>query len=118
MSIVAILGDGAFGTALATVLAHNGHVVKLWCHNPAVMVSINNTRINERYLPGIHLDEGITPTTDLAQALHEVSFIIEAIPVKFLRSVFTEAKKVVHVEASWILLSKGIEQDTLLFCRY
>ncbi|MCK4517688.1 glycerol-3-phosphate dehydrogenase, partial [Candidatus Babeliales bacterium] len=58
---VTILGAGAWGTAVATILAANGHTVKLWCFEQAIVDSIIKDRINKRYLPGIELDNKVTP---------------------------------------------------------
>lgn len=111
---LAVLGDGAFGTACAQVLANNGYKVILWCNNPAVAMSIQKSRRNPRYLPGIELPETIIATTDLAEAL-TASLIFQAIPVKFLRSVLTNACSYAREDHLWVSLSKGIEQETLLF---
>jgi glycerol-3-phosphate dehydrogenase (NAD(P)+) len=114
MKNIGVLGEGAWGTAVATLLANNGFTVKLWCHDPAVAQSIRDTRYNKRYLPGIYLDELIIPTFDLSQAVGNASWVFEAIPVKFLRDVLEQVKDVEVSEQKWIILSKGIEQETLL----
>jgi glycerol-3-phosphate dehydrogenase (NAD(P)+) len=111
---ISVLGDGAFGTAIALVLADNGYTVALWCHNAAVADSIRTTGCNTLYLPGIQLPESIVPTTDIAQALAESCWVFEAVPVKFLRAVVEKAKPYSTREHTWIVLSKGIETDTLM----
>ena len=111
---VCVLGEGAWGTAVSTLLAHNGYTVKLWCHDPEVAQTIDTTRFNERYLPGVRLDELIMPVTNLSEAVGNVNWLFEAIPVQFLRTVLEQVKDVVIAEQKWIVLSKGIEQDTLL----
>ena len=110
---ITVLGDGAFGTAFATLLAHNGHTVHLWCHNPAVAIAIAAQRINSTYLPDIELSEKIIPTTSLQEAL-ENNIIFEAIPVQYMRSVLEQCKPYAKPSHRWIVLSKGIENDTLL----
>lgn len=114
MKTVCMIGEGAWGTAVSTLLAQNGYTVKLWCHDPQVADTIKRTRVNERYLPGIELDEKIQAITDLKRATCDVEWIFEAIPVKFLRSVLEEAKDCFSKNQTWVALSKGIEQDTLL----
>ena len=114
MKTVCVLGEGAWGTAVSTLLANNGFTVKLWCHDPAVAQSIIDTRYNEHYLPGVQLDELIMPITNLSEAVGTVSVVFEAIPVKFLRTVLEQVKDVVIDKQKWVVLSKGIEQDTLL----
>lgn len=110
---IAILGEGAWGTAIATLLANNGHEVFLWCHDATVKAAIEKNRTNATYLPGIILDHAIVPVTSL-DVLQQAHYIFEAVPVKFLRSVIQQAKSYYHDEQIWVVLSKGIEQDTLL----
>lgn len=115
MSTIVVIGEGAWGTAIATLLAENNHTVLLWCHDIAVKNALISTRYNDRYLPGIFLPETIIPVTDLNDALQKSSLIFEAIPVKFLRSVLEAVDPSLGAQKSWVLLSKGIEKDTLLF---
>jgi glycerol-3-phosphate dehydrogenase (NAD(P)+) len=115
MSIVTVIGEGAWGTAMATVLAENNHTVLLWCHDPEVKKAIETTRYNERYLPGILLHDLIVPVTNLNEAVAKSSWIFESTPVKFLRSVLMTLDKTLIVHKPWVILSKGIEKNTLLF---
>ncbi len=114
MKHVCVLGEGAWGTAIATVLAHNGHVVHLWCHDQTVANSIQNNRTNHRYAPDIQLYQNIIPYTDLATNFNEVSWIFQAIPVVYLRSVLKQFKPYFSPEQKWVLLSNGIEHSTLM----
>lgn len=114
MKHVCVLGDGAWGTAFATLLAHNGHAVKLWCYEADNAQLIARTRINERYLPGQILSDRIAPTASLSDALQGCDWIFEAIPVQYLRSVIKQAAPHVSNEQIWVVLSKGIEKDTFL----
>ena len=114
LKTVCMIGEGAWGTAVATLLAENGYTVKLWCYDSNVARSINEKRENDRYLPGILLDEKIQPTTDLMQATCDVKWVFEAIPVKFLCAVLQDAKECFSPNQVWVVLSKGIEQETLL----
>lgn len=110
---IAVLGDGAWGTAIATVLAYNGYTVKLWCYNNAVRCDIVTNKCNSRYLPGVQLSAHIIPLTDLQQVLEGVDTIFEAIPVLYMRSVLEQAKPFYRAHQIWIVLSKGIEVGTL-----
>lgn len=110
---ITILGDGAWGTAVAHCLAMNGYDVTLWCHNADVAESIMHKHINTRYLPDIHLSTSITATTDLKAAL-VADIIFEAIPVQFLRSILEQAGPFTRPEQTWVILSKGLEQHTFL----
>jgi glycerol-3-phosphate dehydrogenase (NAD(P)+) len=110
---ISVLGDGAWGTAFATVLAANGHPVTLWCFDPRAAGSITKTHENTVFLPGVKLSELITPTTDCAQACAS-DIIFQAIPVKFLRSALTKCAPHVTEKQLWVSLSKGIEDVTLM----
>lgn len=113
---VAILGAGAWGTAIATLFAHNGYRVLLWSHDPDVVTSIQEKGINERYLPEVVLDTSkIIPTTSLKEAVCGAKWVCEATPVAYLRGVLEQSKACFAKEQIWVVLSKGIEQNSLLF---
>lgn len=114
MKTVCVLGEGAWGTAVALLLADNGHHVKLWCYDEENAKAIERTRINEQYLPGFSLPELIVPTTSLEEAVCDSTWVFEAIPVQYLRSVIIEAAPCFSKDQVWVVLSKGIEKDTLL----
>lgn len=111
---VCVLGDGAWGTAVALLLADNGYTVSLWCHDQEVVRTIAERHCNERYLPGIKLPSSIIPTTDIQHAAIDARWIFQAVPVKFLRSVVVKAQPHVTRDQQWVVLSKGIEADTLM----
>lgn len=110
---VAVLGDGAFGTAFSTLLAANGHHVTLWCYNKTVAQSIAQAHENNTYLPEITLSPHIVPTLDVAQAC-KADVIFEAIPVPYLRQTITNCKQHARDGQYWISLSKGIEHERFL----
>lgn len=112
---VCVLGEGAWGTAVSSVLADNGHEVMLWCYNKDTAQEIAHHHTNSRYLPGIHLSELIVPVTDFKMAFDAVDYIFEAIPVEFLRTVLQQAGSFISRTCRWVILSKGIERTTLLF---
>ena len=113
MKKVVVLGAGAWGTAIATVLASNQHKVVIWSHEEDVVQSISHEHINKRYLPGIQLNRTIQSTIDIAQAVEDAEWIFEAIPVKYMRSVLEKVKLYYSPLQRWIVLSKGIEQQSL-----
>ena len=70
MNEIAIIGAGAWGTALAIVLGRNEtRRVRLWAHEKEVCETIARQRVNEKFLPGQHIPAGVTPCNDLAAAL-------------------------------------------------
>lgn len=114
---VTILGAGAWGSAVASLMANNGHQVTLWTHEADVADHINQTHTNQKYLSGAALHPAIMATTDVAAALAAVDWIVEAIPVVHLRSVLERVQQVAGAGVAgknWLLLSKGLEQTTNL----
>ena len=84
---VIVIGAGSWGSALAMVLARNGHPVFLWDCETALIQKLQQEQSNEQYLPGIKLLPLIHPVTDLQKALKECSDIIIAVPCNGLISV-------------------------------
>ncbi|MEN8259310.1 MAG: NAD(P)H-dependent glycerol-3-phosphate dehydrogenase [Pseudomonadota bacterium] len=77
---VSVLGAGSWGTALAILIARNGHETVLWGHDPAQIETLRTTRINERYLPGVELPDSLRLTSDLASAAYRVRTFLIAVP--------------------------------------
>lgn len=105
---VAVLGAGSFGTALANVLAENGHAVALWMRSEEQAKAMCECRRNPRHLKDIPLHEAVQPTADMAQALGKAPLVFVALPSTALRSALLPAAKQLD---SKILVSttKGIE---------
>src|SRR5687767_1087937 len=106
---IAVLGSGAWGTALAIELNAADHNVVVWGHNPTHVREINQTRANARYLPGITLNAAIEFTADLEHAVADSQFIVMATPSKALRET---AAKLNGFSGTIVSVSKGIEHDT------
>lgn len=113
---IAVLGAGAWGTAVASLLADNGTLVSLWSYEQNVAYDINTTRLNTKYLPNIALPTNIIATNNMHDALEGASTIFQAIPVAYLRSILQQVKHEAPSArfATWVILSKGIEQHTSL----
>lgn len=80
MKTIAVLGAGAWGTALAMQVARNGHQAQLWSHAPAELQAIAAAGCNQHYLPDIPLPSGIVLQQDLEQALQNSDFCLLVIP--------------------------------------
>ena len=106
MNDIAIIGAGAWGTALAIQAARAGNVVTLWARDPARAQAIASTRENPR-LPGIRLPESIAVTADLPAAAH--AFLL-AVPVQHMRAV---AARLPSGGAPFLVCAKGVEAGSL-----
>jgi glycerol-3-phosphate dehydrogenase (NAD(P)+) len=109
---IAVLGGGAWGSALASTARLSGHDVRLWARDAGTVEAINERRENPRYLPGLKLAEGIKATTDLREALREVDLVLAATPAQALRDMLLEAAGAVPRDIPVMLCAKGIEQKT------
>lgn len=87
---IAVLGAGAWGTALARLLGRNGHAVALWARDPAHATAIAAARENVRHLPGAALDDGVHPTSDLAAAVRGADAVVLAVPVRATEALLAE----------------------------
>ncbi len=76
---ISVLGAGSWGTALAMLLARNGHTVRLWDHNPAHVTELAERRENQRYLPGIPLPENLQMSLELKPVL-QTDLLLLVIP--------------------------------------
>lgn len=110
----AVIGAGSWGTALAMVLADNGHEVRLWGHKEAQIDEINTHRTNHKYLPDIKLPQGITGYSSLDSALRDLDIIILAVPTKAIRDVLKDLEQVSQQPLTVVHVSKGIEPDSLM----
>jgi glycerol-3-phosphate dehydrogenase (NAD(P)+) len=109
----AVIGAGAWGTALADVLARNGHDSVLWAMEPDVAESVNASHANPRFLPGAPLTPTLRATTNLEAALDGASMVCVATPAQHLRSVLRGAQPMLLHGAHLCIASKGIEAGTL-----
>jgi glycerol-3-phosphate dehydrogenase (NAD(P)+) len=106
---VAVLGAGAWGTALAKLLLDNGHAVTLWTRNADALAQIQRTRRNEHYLPGVELPAGWICEPVLARAAVDQDCVVVAVASKAFREV---ACQLHDSRAILVSVTKGIEYDT------
>lgn len=111
---VAIVGAGSWGTALAMVLADNGHEVRLWGHKPEQISEINTHHTNEKYLPNITLQDSIIGYSSLEDALDGIEIMVLAVPTKAIREVVGKINTFQKKPLTIVHVSKGIEPNTLL----
>ncbi|WP_213423185.1 NAD(P)H-dependent glycerol-3-phosphate dehydrogenase [Bhargavaea massiliensis] len=112
MTKVAVLGAGSWGTALAAVLASNGHDCTLWSRRAEQAAEITEKHTNKQYLPEAELPENLKADHDLAKAVEGASVIVMAVPTKGIREVCRELNDVLDKPVLFSHVSKGIEPDT------
>ncbi|HEV2651758.1 MAG TPA: NAD(P)H-dependent glycerol-3-phosphate dehydrogenase [Rhizomicrobium sp.] len=108
---IAILGSGAWGTALAAVAAQGGQKVTLWSRGAGLAASIRQTRENRVYLPGVTLPASVTATSDLDDVSDADAFLL-AVPAQHLHAFLATLPAVATAGKPLVLCAKGIERDT------
>lgn len=112
MTRIAIIGAGAWGTALAIVAARAGHDVSLWSRNAAVVESVQRTRRNELYLPDFKIPDDVFVTDDAKHATDTAELIILAVPSHAMRQTLEQLKPHAEPRTIFVNVAKGIEIET------
>jgi len=112
MSRIAVIGAGAWGTALALVARRAGHEVTLWAREPEVVAAIAQTRRNAMFLPQVELDPAIVATLDPATALVGAEMILLVTPAQHTRTVASSLRGAMPKPAAVVICAKGIEQGS------
>ena len=110
---IAILGSGAWGTALAAHCRRGGAAVRQWVREPDVAGQIRSGE-NRTFLPGVGLPPGIDADTDLRRVVAGAAWIIAVVPSQYARSVYGELRGDVGEQVPWVVAAKGIEEHTLM----
>lgn len=108
---VAVLGGGSFGTAMAKVLAENGHSVKFWMRDEELARELKEQGTNNRYMPGVRIEGDLHPTTNFAEAVADAEVVFVAIPSKAFRNVIHAHADDFRPGQIVISLTKGIERE-------
>jgi glycerol-3-phosphate dehydrogenase (NAD(P)+) len=109
----AVVGGGAWGSALAHLLAVGGHDVRLWAREPDVVEHINTTHANPRFLPGAALHRNVSATGDMHEALRGATLVLYVAPSHVLRDVVRAGAASVAADTIAVAATKGIERGTL-----
>ena len=112
MTKITVFGMGSFGTALANVLAENGHTVLMWGKNEDSVKELNDHHQNKRYLKDVVLDSRIKATSDIKEAANFTDIYLMALPTKAMREVTSEIDSLIDSKKTFIHVAKGIENDT------
>lgn len=111
---VAVLGAGAWGTALSLFLAERGDTVRLWTWEESHAEELRRDGENRRFFPGFALHSGVEPTSDVGRCLDGARFAIVVVPTAAVREVLERARSVLADDTLLFVASKGIETDSLL----
>ncbi len=106
---IAIIGAGSWGTALAIVSGRAGHDVCLWSRNAEVAASINERRINDRYLTSAAIPDGVAATTSLENAVRDRALVIIAAPSHAVRQLIAHSSSALASSSLIVSATKGIE---------
>ncbi|MFN2571911.1 MAG: NAD(P)H-dependent glycerol-3-phosphate dehydrogenase [Gemmatimonadales bacterium] len=110
---VAVIGGGAWGTALADLLARKGEDVTLWAREPEVVDSITARHMNEMFLPGAALAPSLRAVREIAAAVRGAEVIVSAAPSHAVRPVMTQVGRAISGMPLVVSASKGLDPDKL-----
>jgi len=111
---IAVIGGGAWGTALADLLARKGEQVTLWAREPEVVEGVNQSHVNEMFLPGASLAPDLHAESDIAAAMHGVETVVSVAPSHAVRPVMADAAKALDRSRPLVVsASKGLDPDRL-----
>lgn len=111
---IGVIGAGSWGTALAMLLADNGHDVQMWAFETDLVKTMNERRENEMYLPGFKLPDNLTATNDIHEAVAGKELILSVPPSHVVRQVISQVANEIPVGVPIVSATKGIENDTLM----
>lgn len=113
MSRIAIIGAGAWGTALSVVLTRGArHQVQLWAYEREVCESIAHHRSNDLFLPECAIPELVQPTNDLRTALTDCDIALTVMPSHHSRRLFEQMLPLLGPEVALVSATKGIENES------
>jgi glycerol-3-phosphate dehydrogenase (NAD(P)+) len=114
MGHVAVLGAGAWGTALSRQLAEHGQRVRLWSHLVEHANALREQRENVAFFPGFELSEAIEPEHELPKVLESARAVFVVVPTTAVRATLEKARAALSPDAVVVLASKGIEPNSLM----
>lgn len=113
MTRLAVIGAGAWGTALALVARRAGADVAIWTRGGAMATAINDHHENPVYLPGVALDPAISAAVDFAAVVKGAEAVFLAVPAQFLRETLVAFGPALRADLPLLLCAKGIETGSL-----
>jgi len=115
VSEIAVIGAGAWGTALSIALGRkDSHRIRLWAYEKEVCQSIRERRVNELFLPACQIPPAVIPTNSMEEALRGAEMVVSVMPSHHCRGLFRQIAPHVTPQMMFVSATKGIENDTLL----
>ena len=114
MKRVSVIGAGSWGTALAVLLAHNGHEVTIWSHDPYEIEMLSTKREQADKLPGVKLPENVKVSSDMEESLKGMDVVVMAVPSPVVRSVAKQMAPSISDGQIIVNVTKGIEDETYM----
>ena len=114
MKKIGVIGAGSWGTALAWLLANNGHRVTLWSYRKEQALNLQEERENRSKLPGVKLQDDMNITSDLETVVKGQDVLVMAVPSPAIRSTARKAARYVEEGQMIVNVAKGVEAATLL----
>ncbi len=114
MKRLAVIGGGAWGTALAIVLAPRFERVRLWVYEDDVAQRLQAERENDTYLPGFQISENISVSSDLGIAVEDAEVVLSVMPSHHVRSVYAQMLPSLSESMVFVSATKGLEVHTIL----
>lgn len=110
---ISIIGAGAWGTALARLLAFKGYTVRLWAYEQEVVEAIRSRRENTVYLPDVGLPDSLCVTGELAESIFGPDLILLAVPSHVMGRIAEQLRPHLKNPIPVTIATKGIEEDSL-----
>ncbi len=111
---IGVLGGGSWGTALGVLLANKNQDVTMWVRDEVQCKKMQETRLNEKYLPDLILPEGLNISNDLEKTIEGKDILVLSMSTNGIRDVLGKAKDFIKEDQIIVNVSKGIENNTLL----
>lgn len=111
---IGIVGAGSWGTALAVLLANNGHDVTVWSYNSSEVLELSHSFENKRKLPGVIIPSSVSFTDDVAFAVKNKDVVITVVPSIHIKNTAKLIAPYISEEQVIVNASKGIDSKTLM----
>ena len=110
---ITIIGAGAWGSAIASVLANNNHKVLLYCNEDIFIDSINNNNVSPR-LPDVKLSPKITASNNFEDSIFNADYLFFVVPSNVINLILDNIiKNNPNFSKKIIICTKGIDEENL-----